>query len=190
MCQNEAVSDSRQNCNKSCPNSHHSCSTNECAAFLQMRHILRQYLTLCANTDATLTLFDGSSVTGRLNALYPADCGGLLLLANDDNVVSTIVPICQIAAFTPVCTACIEYLPTPSHAAYCCNYACEGALEAYVRTACRDITLKRNNTVLAEGKITAADWGIITVTTPGSGETAPTTTYIASSAVSSATVNN
>ena len=184
------TTDSRHGCSKGCQTQNNSCLASECASFLQMRQIIKQYLTLCANTNAKVTLLDGAVVTGRLNALYPAECGDILLIADENNVVTTAIPICQIAAFAPTAIACINYLPTPHSNHNCCNTLCMESLRDYLSVVCRDVILQRNSTALASGEITANEWGIITVTNPGAGETEPTTVYVAADAVSFVTIDN
>ena len=184
------TTDSRHGCGKGCQTQNNSCLAGECASFLQMRQIIKQYLTLCANTNAKVTLLDGAAVTGRLNALYPAECGDILLIADENNVVTTAIPICQIAAFAPTAIACINYLPTPHSNHNCCNTLCMESLRDYLSVVCRDVILQRNSTALASGEISANEWGIITVTNPGAGETEPTTVYVAADAVSSVTIDN
>lgn len=175
---------------KSCSPRDPYCLYNSCAHLYQMRHILQQFITLCANTSATIILLDGTTVTGRLNSLYPANCGNLLMLANDSNVITTVIPICQIAAFTPTCNACLDYLPAPHHSADCCTYACQESLQAYLSTTRDSVILQHNNTAIATGTVSCAAWGIVAITATSSTDATPTTTYVALDAISTVTTDN
>lgn len=64
------------------------------------------------------------------------------------------------------------------------------SLREYLSVVCRDVILPRNSAALASGEITANEWGVVTVTNPGAGETEPTTVYVATDAVSFVTIDN
>lgn len=142
----------------------------EFACYLQMQNILKQLIAACPTTTATVTLLDGTKLTGkRLNSLYPQPNGGLLLLANTSNVVTDAVPINQIASIATACEVQpLCYLPAPKKVECSCSYAAANAIGSYIPVGTENVTVKSNNTNLAVGTVTANEWGMINVTASNS----------------------
>lgn len=160
------------------------CQSPDFACFLQMQNILKQLIDACPTTTATVTLIDGTKLTGkRLNSLYPQPNGGMLLLANTSNVVTDAVPINQIASVATTCEAQpLCYLPAPKRIECSCSYAAANAISNYIPVGTENVTVKSNNANLAVGTVTANEWGMINVTAANS-----TNNYISLCGISSIT---
>lgn len=134
----------------------------ECDCNLQITNIIDQIITAFPDSEITVNLENGVTVTGIPDSISD---NALFNLADDEGTITGRLSICRIASIELSGDDNFDgftFLPDPDPLPTGCGAECEDAVRAYLETLDpgKTVTITAGGTTLGVGEVTATAYGV------------------------------